>query len=151
MPTMTAVWDHSTGPRHGTTAREVAAIWAGWHIPLFAVVTTFREFTATVTIGWVFGLTCGAIVLGWLYNRTGSVLAVAVWHATYNVTSATAATHGTVAAVSTTTVIVAAICLFVGDVITHGRILAPPAAPPPANAPPPAARVIRPGIRRVHR
>jgi uncharacterized protein len=63
-------------------------------------------------------------VLGWLYNRTGSILAVAVWHATYNVTAATDAAHGMIAAVSTTVVIIAAASLIIADVSTHGRVLA---------------------------
>src|SRR5436190_10576427 len=62
----------------------VAAIWASWHAPLFAILTTFHDFTPATLVGFAIGLACGAIVLGWLYNRTGSILAVAVWHATYN-------------------------------------------------------------------
>ncbi|MGX6607382.1 CPBP family intramembrane glutamic endopeptidase [Micromonosporaceae bacterium Da 78-11] len=63
----------------------VAAVWAGWHAPLFAILTTYRGFTPLTLVGFGIGLACGAVVLGWLYNRTGSILAVAVWHATYNV------------------------------------------------------------------
>jgi membrane protease YdiL (CAAX protease family) len=86
----------------------VAIAWAGWHAPLFAIVASYRGFTAVTLIGFSIGLLCGAIVLGWLYNRTGSVLADAVWHATYNVTSATTGAHGLPAAFSTTVVIAAA-------------------------------------------
>jgi membrane protease YdiL (CAAX protease family) len=73
----------------------------------------------------VFGIACGAIVLGWLYNKTGSVLAVAVWHAAYNLGSASAAAHGSMAATVTTLVIVQAIALLIADVISRGRVLAP--------------------------
>jgi membrane protease YdiL (CAAX protease family) len=106
----------------------VAAVWAGWHAPLFAILTTYRGFTPVTLVGFGIGLACGAVVLGWLYNRTGSILAVAVWHAAYNVTAATDAAHGVIAAVSTTAVIIAAVSLIVADVATHGRVLAPAAS-----------------------
>jgi CAAX protease family protein len=108
----------------------VSVIWAGWHAPLFAIVSNFRGFSAGTLVGFFLGMVCGAIVLGWLYNRTGSVLAVAVWHATYNLTSATDAAHGLPAAISTTVVIVAAVGLVVADLLRHGRVLAPT---PPAG------------------
>ncbi len=47
----------------------LAALWAGWHLPMFFVVEGFREFTAPVTVGWVLGLFCGAVVLTWLYDH----------------------------------------------------------------------------------
>jgi membrane protease YdiL (CAAX protease family) len=106
----------------------VAIAWAGWHAPLFAIVAGYRGFTVVTLIGFSIGLLCGAIVLGWLYNRTGSVLAVAVWHATYNVTSATTGAHGLPAALSTTVVIAAATVLVVADAVMHGRVLATAAA-----------------------
>jgi CAAX protease family protein len=105
----------------------VAAIWAGWHAPLFAILTTYRGFTPLTLVGFGIGLTCGAVVLGWLYNRTGSILAVAVWHAVYNMTAATDAAHGLIAAVSTTAVIITAVGLVIADVATHGRVFAVPA------------------------
>jgi membrane protease YdiL (CAAX protease family) len=55
----------------------VAAIWAAWHAPLFLMVANYRGFTPAMAVGFVVGLTCGAVRLGWLYNRTGSVLAAA--------------------------------------------------------------------------
>jgi membrane protease YdiL (CAAX protease family) len=106
----------------------VAVIWACWHAPLFAILTTFRGFTPATLFGFAIGLVCGAIVLGWLYNRTGSVLAVAVWHATYNLTSATDAAHGLPAAVSTTVVIIVATGLVIADLVSHGRVFSPTAA-----------------------
>lgn len=87
-------------------------------------MTTHRGFTPLTLLGFGIGLICGAVVLGWLYNRTGSILAVAVWHATYNMTAATDAAHGMIAAVSTTVVIIAAASLIIADVATHGRVLA---------------------------
>jgi hypothetical protein len=93
------------------------------------IVDGYRDFTPATLVGFVIGLASGAIVLGWLYNRTGSVLAVAVWHATYNLGSATVAAHGLLAAVTTTAVILAAVGLVTADLVTRGRVLAPvPAA-----------------------
>ena len=94
-----------------TATAIVAALWAGWHLPLFFVVEEFRSFTATITVGWVIGLFCGAVVLSWLYNHTRSVLLVALWHGTYNIISGTSAASGLLAAISTTMVIILALLL----------------------------------------
>jgi membrane protease YdiL (CAAX protease family) len=91
----------------------VAGLWAGWHLPMFFVVEGFRSFTVAITVGWVLGLFCGAIVLTWLYNRSRSVLLVALWHGTYNIISGTSAATGLLAAVSTSLVIVLAVVLAV--------------------------------------
>jgi uncharacterized protein len=101
----------------------VAVLWAGWHLPMFLVVEGFRSFTVPITVGWVIGLFCGAVVLSWLYNHTGSILLVALWHGTYNVISGTTAASGLLAAVSTTLVIVLAALLVVLEVraTRHGR------------------------------
>jgi hypothetical protein len=47
-----------------------------------------------------------------------------VWHATYNLTAATAAAQGLLAAVSTTIVILCATGLILADLLTRGRVLA---------------------------
>jgi CAAX protease family protein len=112
----------------------VALVWAGWHAPLFAVMDGYRGFGAGTLVGFVIGLASGAIVLGWLYNRTGSVLAAAVWHATYNLASATNAARGLTAALATTAVILAAVVLVVADIRTGGRTLAPVAHTPGRTA-----------------
>ena len=96
-----------------TTTMIVAALWAGWHLPMFFVVDGFRSFTLAITAGWVLGLFCGAIVLTWLYNHTRSILLVALWHGTYNIISGTGAATGLLAAVSTTLVMVLAVALVV--------------------------------------
>ena len=98
----------------------LAVIWAGWHLPMFLVVDSFRGFSAGTVVGWLLGLTAGSIVLGWLYNRSGgSVALVAVWHACFNMISATAAASGLVAAVVTTAVMVQAIVLVGAELITR--------------------------------
>ena len=55
---------------------------------------------------------CGSVVLAWLYESAfSSVLIVAVWHGTYNLTVATAAGSGMVAAVVSTGVMVGAVVI----------------------------------------
>jgi membrane protease YdiL (CAAX protease family) len=102
--------------RHGwrTSALLVVPFWAAWHLPLFFLIQSYRDLGPIGFPGFVIGLTCGSIVLGWLYDSaSSSVLIVAVWHGTYNLTSATAAAHGTVAAVVSTGVSLAAVALIV--------------------------------------
>jgi len=108
----------------------VAAVWTGWHAPLFAILDGYRGFTVVTLVGFAIGLACGAVVLGWLYNRTGSVLAVALWHATYNLSSATVAARGLAAVLSTTVVMVGAVLLVAVDLKTGGRTLRPAADTP---------------------
>ena len=105
--------------RHGLVGASllVTLLWAGWHVPMFWVVASFRDFGPAGTVGWLLGLAAGSIVLTWLYLRTGrSVLYVAAWHTAFNVTAATAATAGLVAAVSSTLVMIAAAGVVVAEV-----------------------------------
>ena len=53
-----------------------------------------------------------SVIITWVYNHTGgSILAVAIWHAAYNLSSATTAADGTIAALSSTLVIVWAVSI----------------------------------------
>ncbi len=90
------------GPLGGTLL--LAVLWAGWHAPSFFVVETYRSMTPLLLVfGFGLGLISGAIVLSHVAHLTGgSVLAAALWHACYNMTSATSASRGIVAAVATT-------------------------------------------------
>ena len=99
------------GPLGG--ALVLAALWAGWHLPAFGFIQTYREMTLPMILGgFLLGITCGSIVLARVTHQTGgSVLAAALWHATYNLTSATSAGGGMISAVTTTCVMVWAIIL----------------------------------------
>ena len=105
--------------RHGPVAGTLilAALWAGWHTPAFFVVETYRTMTVPMIIGgFGLGICAGSIVLSRVAQRTdGSVLAAALWHALYNMTSATAASRGVIAAVTTTCVMVWATVLLIGE------------------------------------
>ncbi len=98
------------------TSLIVAAMWAPWHLPLFFMMESFEAFTVPEIVGWVVGLTAGSFLLTWLYRGSGgSVLLVAIWHTTFNFLSATPAASGTVAAITSTAVMIAAATIVVAD------------------------------------
>lgn len=102
----------------------LAVLWALWHWPLFLITDTFRGFGPGTLVGFFLGLSCGAVVLTFVYHRTrDSVLMAAVWHVLYNLSSATAAAKGVAAAASTTVVMTGAMVLVVLEVraARHGR------------------------------
>jgi membrane protease YdiL (CAAX protease family) len=103
------------GPLGG--ALLLALLWAGWHLPTFGVIQTYREMTVPMIVGgFLVGLTAGSLVLARVSRQTGgSVLAAALWHATYNLTAATSAGGGFIAAFTTTCVIVWAVTLLVRE------------------------------------
>lgn len=94
--------------RHTTAgaALILAILWAGWHLPTFWMDTGMRDFDLLILPGWLVGLAAGAVVLGWIYERTGSsLLIVALFHALINMAGATLATEG-VPAVAVTIVVI---------------------------------------------
>ena len=98
------------------TALIVALVWAPWHMPLFFLMSSFQGFHPGEVVGWTLGITAGSFVLAWLYRGSGaSILLVAVWHIAFNLTAATEAGDGVVAAVTSTLVMVAAVVIIVND------------------------------------
>ena len=92
--------------RFGTTIR-LAGLWLFWHAPVFLLNQTMAALIGPMLLGWAFGLTCGAFVLAQIYLFSGrSILVLALWHATYNMTVATPATTGFPAAAISTAVMV---------------------------------------------
>jgi len=126
------------GPVGGTLV--LAGLWAGWHAPTFFVVETYRTMTVPMIMGgFGLGICAGAIVLSRIVQRTdGSVLAAALWHALYNMTSATAASRGVIAAVTTTCVMVWATVLLIDEARrrTHPSRLLVPRFSAPIGTPP---------------
>ena len=100
----------------------VAAVWAVWHIPFFFILSTYAEFNAMTLVMFPLGLASGAIVLTWLYNRTDrSILAVALWHALYNMAVATGGATDLIQAVVTAAVMVAAVVLVCVEIVFRRR------------------------------
>ena len=90
----------------------VAALWAVWHAPLFAVHQGFAGMVGPLLLGWLAGLIAGSIVLGWLYLGTRrSVGFVAAWHVAYNYASATPRMAGVGAALVSTVVTLAGLAI----------------------------------------
>jgi CAAX protease family protein len=100
----------------------LAGLWFGWHLPQFLVIATYRDFAPAGYVGMFLGLACGAVVLTWLYNRSGgSILLVAVWHGLYNVVSGTQAATGLLAAVVSTVIMIQGVVLIVLEVRARRR------------------------------
>jgi len=100
----------------------LAGLWFGWHLPQFLVIATYRDFAPAGYVGMFLGLACGAVVLTWLYNRSGgSILLVAVWHGLYNLVSGTQAATGMLAAVVSTLIMIQGIALIVLEVRARRR------------------------------
>jgi len=89
--------------------------WALWHLPLFWIDSGLADLPLYVVPGWLVGLASGAVVLGWLYERSGSVLVVAVAHTAVNMASGTRGGEGVVAAAVSAAVIVAAVLVLRAD------------------------------------
>jgi CAAX protease family protein len=88
--------------------------WAGWHVPAFFYLPSYAAMDVTIVPGFFFGLFAGAIVLTWLYNRSGrSVLTTALWHASFNFVTASPAAAGFTAAVVSMLVVAWAVVVFV--------------------------------------
>lgn len=87
------------------TALLVGVGWAGWHLPFFWLVGTFRSF-GPLALGWFVSLLAGSVVLAHMYCAGHhSVLLVAAWHTAFNFTSATEATGAVVGTVMSVAVI----------------------------------------------
>lgn len=100
-----------------TTALIIGVFWAIWHLPSMLVIQNYRELGLAYLPGFFIGILAGSIFLTWLYNASGgSVLIVALWHATYNLVSGTAAAHGIVAAIVSTGVMAWAAVIVVAEI-----------------------------------
>jgi membrane protease YdiL (CAAX protease family) len=94
----------------------VAAVWAGWHVPQFFLLQTYKDFTIAMLPVFLLGIAGGAVILTWIYNHTRSILVCAVWHALYNLAGASAAAtagSGVISAAVWTFVVVGAVVLLV--------------------------------------
>lgn len=93
----------------GITATFVWVVWGLWHLPLFWIVGNFMDLGVGGTIGWTLGLLTGSIFLTWMYDSAkSSIFIVALWHTAFNFSTATTATAGVTAAISSTVVMIVA-------------------------------------------
>jgi uncharacterized protein len=90
----------------------LAVVWLGWHLRQFFVIATYRESGPVQYVGMFLGLACGAVVLTWLYNRSGGrILLGIIWHGLYNVMGAARAATGMLAAVVGTLIMIQGVVL----------------------------------------
>src|SRR5207245_11380544 len=89
------------------TAVVIGLLWALWHVPSMFVIENYRQTGIAIIPMFTLGILSGSILLTWLYRGSGgSVFIVALWHASYNLVSGTAAAQGVPAAVVSSAVMV---------------------------------------------
>lgn len=94
----------------------VGILWALWHLPSFFYKPTMMALGTGGFIGFAIGVVSGSVLLAWLYEHAGgSIAAVAMWHALFDFTVASPAGEGTVAAITSTGVMVWAALIVVAD------------------------------------
>lgn len=102
--------DQQRPNRHN--ALMVGLIWAAWHLPFFFYQDNFMALGVWGTLGWVLGLMAGAVLLAWIYQGTGgSILAVMLWHALFNLGTAAPMSGELLAPVLSMAVIVTAVII----------------------------------------
>jgi membrane protease YdiL (CAAX protease family) len=89
--------------------------WGLWHLPLFWIDSGLANMPPYLVPGWLVALASGAVVLGWLYERSGSLLVVALAHTAVNLASGTRGGEGLVAAAVSVAVIAAALIVLRAD------------------------------------
>jgi len=85
--------------RHGALSATglLTLAWSAWHIPLFLYRPGYVEMGLAGVLGWMVSLFTGAVLLTWLYNESrGSLLVVALFHASIDLAFTGDVTSGTV-------------------------------------------------------
>ncbi|WP_114578665.1 CPBP family intramembrane glutamic endopeptidase [Saliphagus sp. LR7] len=68
-----------------TASLVIGVGWAGWHLPYFVIpIAPHSGFTLANQVGWFVGILLLSVLLGWVYNNTGSVLLAMVLHGMAN-------------------------------------------------------------------
>lgn len=90
----------------------LALMWAFWHVPAFFYLDTLEEMGLMVLPGFIIGVLFGAVLFTWLYNGTGgSILWVAVWHALFDMVTASKAGQEVIPIITTALVIIWALVI----------------------------------------
>ncbi len=67
----------------------LALMWAIWHAPAFLYLDTLRQAGLIILPGFLVGVLFASVVFTWIYNGTGgSIFYVAVWHALFDMFTA---------------------------------------------------------------
>jgi hypothetical protein len=81
-------------------------------VPAFFYVPSYAALGVRIIPGFFMGILAGSIVLTWLFNSSrGSLLAVVLWHASFNFVTGSPRAAGVAAAVTSTLVIVWAVAI----------------------------------------
>jgi deazaflavin-dependent oxidoreductase (nitroreductase family) len=103
------------------TAVIVGTVWALWHVPSFPVIETYRMMGLAIVPIFAIGLGSGAIVFGWLYERSGgSILIVALAHLSLNMATATHAGRGLPQALVTSVIVAWAVLIVIAEMRRPG-------------------------------
>jgi membrane protease YdiL (CAAX protease family) len=87
------VWPRIREQRTLAGAAVILAIpWVVWHLPLFWIKSGFSDMSVAMIPGLFVSLACGAVVMGWLVERTESVIVVALFHTMLNMATSTTTT-----------------------------------------------------------
>jgi uncharacterized protein len=108
--------------------------WALWHLPLFFYRPGYTSMDAIGIVGWFFSLLTGAVLLTWLYNESqGSILVVAIFHATVDVAFTSSVSSPTVVNAAGALITLWGIIVLVAAgprfLSRHGKIIWPPHKP----------------------
>ncbi|MHA6525487.1 CPBP family glutamic-type intramembrane protease [Tessaracoccus sp. G1721] len=95
--------------RRGSVLRGslvVAGVWMLWHLPAFFYNPTYMAMGGGI-VGWALGLTAGSVFLSWMTARARwSIVPVLIWHAGFNLLTASDQAAGLIAAVISSLVMV---------------------------------------------
>lgn len=71
----------------------LSGMWALWHLPFFLYVPNYMKWGLITFPGVVAGLILGGFILTWIYNGSkGNILAVVLWHGTFDFVTTTKGT-----------------------------------------------------------
>ena len=97
-------------------------MWVFWHVPAFFYNPNYVGLGLGGFVGLAIGLLAGSVLLSWLYSRSGSsIMVVALWHALFDFTTSTNAAQGTIAAITSTLVMMWAIVIVIAAIRPHGK------------------------------
>lgn len=92
----------------------LGVMWSLWHLPAFFYLDTYIQLGLGVFPMFALGIIAGAVVMTWLYNTSGgSILMVAIWHALFDLLTATKATDGLMQASMSVLMMVAAVAIVI--------------------------------------